>query len=156
MAKTKTTKTAKKTAETKTSFLRKGALAYVGLYVAAYDRAKMRVEQVRKATDGLFDDLVEKGEKIEGQAVVMAKGAQVKVAEAANDTVTKVREVLPTGGKSRVTELEAEVEKLNKKIVAMGKKASATTKKAAMKTEKTVKAAAEKATDKVESATKAA
>jgi len=59
MAKAKTTKAAKKTTKATqketfkaTALLRKGALAYVGLHGAAYERAKFRFEQVRGATDG--------------------------------------------------------------------------------------------------------
>jgi len=126
MAKTKTTKTPQKetvkaTAKT-TALLRKGALAYVGLYGAAYERAKFRADQVRNATDGLFDSLVVKGENIEGKATVFAKDAQVKVVETFTTTTSKVRGVLPKASNDRVEELETEITKLNKKISAMAKK----------------------------------
>ena len=142
MAKAKTTKktTKKAKVEVKTNTavntLRKGALAYVGLYGAAYEAAKTRFETARNATDGLFDSLVEKGESIETAAVVLAKGAQLKATETFTTSTEKVRGVLPTASNDRVEELESEITKLNKKIAAMAKKKSST-KKASVKTQKT-------------------
>lgn len=135
MAKTKTAKNAEKATLKTTAILRKGALAYVGLYGAAYERAKFRLEQVRGTTDGLFDTLVVKGEEIEGKATVFAKGAQQKATETFATTTTKVRAVLPTASNDRVEELEAEITKLNKKISAMAKAKTAVKK---TKTQKTV------------------
>jgi len=140
MAKTKTTQKAQKETLKATALLRKGTLAYIGLYGAAYERAKFRFEQVRGATDGLFDTLVVKGEEIEGKATVFAKGAQVKASETFTTTSSKVRGVLPTASNDRVEELEAEITKLNKKISAMAKKKTAA-KKVKVKTEKVVKKA---------------
>jgi hypothetical protein len=164
----KTVKSAKQTAtktaeavETRTqrvtSVLRKGALAYVGLYGAAYERAKLRTEQVRTAADKaraqgeeFFGDLVIKGEKIEKQAGKMAKDAQNTVVETYEDTSEKVSErvkgfvpskILPFSANDRVEELEAEVVALNKKISALSKKTVKPRKTVKMKTEKTVKAA---------------
>ena len=147
MAKAKTTKktTKKSKVEVKTNTavntLRKGALAYVGLYGAAYEAAKTRFETARNATDGLFDSLVEKGENIEAAAVVIAKGAQVKATETFTTSTDKVRAVLPTASNDRVEELESEIAKLNKKIAAMAKKKTAV-KKAPVKTQKTAPKAA--------------
>lgn len=149
MAKTKTTKAAKKTVkavETEslkaTALLRKGALAYIGLHGAAYERAKFRFEQVRGATDGLFDTFVEKGEELEAKATIFAKAAQDKASETFADTSAKVKGVIPAASNDRVSELEAEVAALNKKISAMTKKASKPVKKVKITTEKTVKKAA--------------
>ena len=145
MAKTKTTKTVE-TVETETlkatALLRKGALAYVGLHGAAYERAKFRFEQVRSATDGLFETFVEKGEELEAKAAILAKTAQDKASETFADTSAKVKNVIPTASNDRVSELEAEVAALNKKITAMTKKASKPVKKVKITTEKTVKKAA--------------
>ncbi len=139
MAKTKTVKTAQKETLKATALLRKGTLAYIGLYGAAYERAKFRFEQVRGATDGLFDTLVVKGEEIESKATVFAKGAQAKATDTYAATTSKVRGVLPTASNDRVEELEAEVAKLNKKISAMAKKKVAAKK---VRTEKLVKTVA--------------
>ena len=145
MANTKTTKTVE-TVETETlkatALLRKGALAYVGLHGAAYERAKFRFEQVRSATDGLFETFVEKGEELEAKAAILAKTAQDKASETFADTSAKVKNVIPTASNDRVSELEAEVAALNKKITAMTKKASKPVKKVKMTTEKTAKKAA--------------
>jgi len=139
----KTAKKATKAAETNTlkarAFVRKGALAYVGLYGAAYERAQLRWNQLRTSTDGLFDTLVVKGEEIESKAGVVFKTTQTKVTERFEEGTEKVRSILPVSANDRVEEMEAEIKALNKKIVALGKKAKTST-KAKLKTEKTVKA----------------
>lgn len=149
MAKTKTTKTAKKATDVAqketlkaTALLRKGVLAYVGLHGAAFERAKFRFEQVRGATDGLFETFVEKGEELEAKASVFAKDAQVKASETFADTTAKVKSAMPTASNDRVSELEAELTALNKKITAMTKKAAKPVKKVKITTEKTAKKAA--------------
>ena len=123
-----------------TALLRKGVLAYVGLHGAAYERAQTRFAQARKATDGLFDTLVEKGEEMENQAGDFFKGTQSKVTEAYSKNAKKVRAALPTSANDRVEELEAEIAALNKKIVAVSKKVRPAAK---AKTEKTAPAATE-------------
>ncbi|MGB0907478.1 MAG: hypothetical protein ACPGVT_08290 [Maricaulaceae bacterium] len=149
MAKTKAK--AKKTATKKsvktnvktfkaTALLRKGTLAYIGMHGAAFDRMKMRLEQVRSTTDGLFEELVVKGEVMEAKATEFAKGTQVKAAEQYAETTSKVRGMLPKASNDRVTELEAEISKLNKKLVATTKKVAKPVK---AKTDKVVKSAAE-------------
>jgi hypothetical protein len=149
MAKTKTTKAVEKTTEAAkketlkaTALLRKGVLAYVGLHGAAYERAKFRFEQVRGATDGLFETFVEKGEELEAKATVFAKDAQVKASETFADTTAKVKSAMPTASNDRVSELEAELSVLNKKIATMTKKAAKPVKKVKITTEKTAKKAA--------------
>ena len=144
----KTAKTAKKVEAKTTSVVRKGALAYLGLYGFAAERATKRVDQVKalytNATDGLFDDLVERGEKVEQLALGTAKTAQKRAVETFETTTEKVKSVVPFGANDRVEELEAEIETLNKKITALSKKASTPRKKAGinkqvMATEKTAK-----------------
>lgn len=144
----KTTKTAKKVEVKTTSPLRKGALAYLGLYGFAAERATKRVDQVKalyaNATDGFFDDLVERGEKVEQLALGTAKTAQKLAVETFETTTDKVKSAVPFGANDRVEELEAEIETLNKKITALSKKASTPRKKAGinkqvMATEKTAK-----------------
>lgn len=142
----KTTKTTAKTVETNTlnarEIARKGALAYVGLYGAAYERAQLRWNQLRSTTDGLFDQLVERGEEIEVKAGKVFKTTQVKVSERFEEGTERVKSVLPASANDRVEELETEIKALNKKIVALGKKAKVSaSSKAKMKTTKTSKAA---------------
>ena len=142
----KTAKTAKKVDAKKTSTLRKGALAYLGLYGFAAERAIKRTEQVKalyaNATDGLFEDLVAHGEKVEELAVGTAKTAQKRAVETFETTTDKVKSVIPFGANDRVQELQAEIRALNKKISALSKKASKPRKAATIATEKTVKKAA--------------
>ena len=146
MAKTKATKStktaAKKDTVKTTALLRKGVLAYVGLHGAAYERAKFRFEQVRGATDGLFDTFVEKGEELEAKATILAKTAQDKASETFADTSAKVKGIIPAASNDRVAELEAEVTALNKKITALTKKAAKPVKKVKMTTQKSAKKAA--------------
>jgi 3-oxoacyl-[acyl-carrier-protein] synthase III len=139
---TKTTKTTKKTTAKKSapktakkvevksaSVLRKGTLAYLGLYGFAAERAAMRAEQVKalyaNATDGLFDDLVARGEKVEKLAVGTAKTAQKRAVETFETTTDKVKSAVPFGANDRVEELEAEIKLLTKKITALSKKKTA-------------------------------
>lgn len=164
MAKAKTTKaevkakakdvkkTAKKVAaETEdkavsvTAMLRKGVLAYVGMYGAAYEQAQARFNQAREATDGLFDTFVEKGEEMEAQANEYFKDTQSKVTKTYEENVKKVKSMLPASANDRVEELEAELASLNKKVVAASKKATVSAKKTAEKIADKVEEVAEKA-----------
>ena len=110
------------------SVVRKGTLAYLGLYGFAAERARLRADQVKelytKATDGLLDDLIERGENVEKLALGTAQDAQKLATDAFETTTDKVKAIVPFGGNDRVEELEAEVAALNKKISALSKKAS--------------------------------
>jgi len=151
----KAAKTVTKTVDTKTAtftgLVRKGTLAYVGLHGAAFERAKLRYTQLRSATDGLFDSLVEKGEGIEAQAGETLKDAQARVRDTYSVSAEKVRNILPSSANDRVAELQAEVDTLNKKIVTLAKKAKPAAKaiKAEITTDKVVKSAPVAKTDKV-------
>jgi len=104
-------------------------LAYLGLYGFAAERAAKRVDQVKglyaNATDGLFEDLVARGEKVEELALDTAKTAQKRAVETFETTTGKVKSVVPFGANDRVEELEAEIKSLTKKMSALAKKASA-------------------------------
>ena len=143
----KTAKKVEKTVETTESRIarariiaRKGALAYVGIYGLAYERAQMRFGQLKNSTDGLFDNLVERGEDLEAKASETIKGTRSAVTERFEEGTEKVKSFLPASANDRVEELQTEIEALNKKIVALGKKAK-TSAKSKLKTEKTEKAA---------------
>lgn len=138
--KTETTAETAKTSAKATALLRKGTLAYIGLYGAAYERAKTRYANLRTRTDGLFDTLVEKGEVVEAQVGAYTKKRQVKALETYATTTDKVRSFLPSSANDRVEALEAEIASLNKKVKTLSKKAK--TPAAKMTTEKTVKTAA--------------
>ena len=147
----KTAKTTKKVEAKTTSALRKGTLAYLGLYGLAAERATKRAEQVKalyaNATDGLFEDLIARGEKLEGLALETAKTAQQRATETFETTTDKVKSVVPFGANDRVEELQAEIKTLNKKISALSKKAAKPRKKTGinkdiMSTQKTAPKAA--------------
>ncbi|GHA99952.1 hypothetical protein GCM10009069_23460 [Algimonas arctica] len=141
MAKAKTTKktTAKKA---EVSNIRKGALAYVGLYGLAYERAQMRADQLKTASGELFNTLVKKGAVLETKGLELTKDTRAKATDMVETSVETVKNVVPFGGRdNRVEELEAEVASLNKKISALSKKATTTRK---MAKTATVKATAAK------------
>ena len=143
MAKAKTTKKTAKTETKAVANLRKGALAYVGLYGLAYERAQVRADQLKAKSGELFETLVKKGEVLEGKGLEMTKEYRAKANELVGEGVETVRNVVPFGNNdNRVEELEAEIKALNKKIAALSKKASTSTK--TVKTE-TVKADTTKA-----------
>jgi len=150
MAKAKTTKKTTKTAKTAdVSPIRKGALAYVGLYGLAYERAQMRADQLKTASGELFDTLVKKGQVLETKGLELTKDTRAKATDMVETSVETVKNVVPFGGRdNRVEELESEVAALNKKISALSKKATATRKIA-----KTATVKAETATAKVEAET---
>lgn len=124
-------KTSKKTTAKKAdvSPIRKGALAYVGLYGLAYERAQMRADQLKTASGELFETLVKKGAVLEGKGLELTKETRAKATDMVETSVETVKNVVPFGGRdNRVEELEAEVASLNKKISALSKKATATRK----------------------------
>ena len=124
------------------ALLRKGTRAYIGLYGAAFQRAQMRFEQVKGATDGLFTDLVERGTEIENRAVDMAKLAKTKSSDGISAATDKVADFVPVAANNRVAELELEVAQLNAKISKLVKSAKKAAKPAAkMSTDRTTKAA---------------
>jgi len=114
--------------------VRRTRRAYFGLHVAAFEQAQIGFAKARELTDGLFEDLVTRGEVLEAKAGVALKGTQVKMIEGYNETTETVRDLLPTSN-SRVEELEAEVEKLTAKLKRMDKPAAkkVTAKKVAKK-----------------------
>lgn len=126
-------------AEKAASFARKGALAYAGLYVAAYEAAK----PVLAKTNTVFDEMVVKGEEIEAVAQTRMQGVSAVATSKAAELATKVRTAVPSfAANDRVVELETEVEALNAKVKAQAKKTAAAKKTAVkVKTQKTVKAA---------------
>jgi len=143
MAKVKTnTPTGTKPSVKATKLLRNGTRAYIGLYGAAFQRAQLRLEKYKSATDGLFGDLVARGTEIETRALDMAKIAQIKTSDSFSAATDKVADFVPLAANSRVAELELEVAKLNAQISKLAKPVKkSTVKKAKMNTKKTSKAA---------------
>jgi len=132
-AKAKTSPKTSAPSAKKQSLLRRSALAYVGLYGLAYDRAMMRFDQARDLTDTLFDELVEKGELIEAKTNARFKVAQtdaIKQYEATSKSLAKLNplNLLPGKVEPLVEELEDEVAQLGKKLKALKKSAPAQSK----------------------------
>ncbi len=111
--------------------LRKGWLAYLGLYGAAYERVK---PLTTKAGETL-EQLIAKGEVVETNAQEVAGDVRERATNLYGESFTNVRRFVPSfvGRADRVEELEAELAALNKKVAALTKKSAAkrTTKKAA-------------------------
>ena len=115
--------------------VRRTRRAYLGLHVAAFEQAQIGFTKARELTDGLFEDLITKGEILEAKAGAAFKGTQVKVLEGYSETTETVRDMLPSSA-SRVEELEAEVAELNKVLKKLAKPAAKkkAVKKATVKT----------------------
>lgn len=114
--------------------IRKGWLAYIGIYGAAYERANALV--TGKGAD-MFEGFVAKGEEVETRAQdaieTVREQAQGLYGERFDlEQVTKFFPN-PLAQKTRVEELEAEVVALSKKVATLSKKPAAkrTAKKAA-------------------------
>ncbi len=101
------------------SFLRRSALAYVGLYGMAYDRAQLRRKQARALTETLFEDLSERGEATLTQAELMVKQARIGAWKNYASTADKVTEILPIPVKSKVEKLEDELAALEARFKRM-------------------------------------
>jgi polyhydroxyalkanoate synthesis regulator phasin len=107
--------------------IRKGWLAYLGVYGAAYERANEIL--TGKGAD-MFEDFVAKGEKVETQAQDAIADMRERAQDVYGDRLDGFRKIFPSARKGRVEELEAEIEALNKKVAALSKK---TTKRSAKK-----------------------
>lgn len=112
--------------------VRKGWLAYIGLYGAAYERVK----PLGAKAVATFEDLVAKGEFVEDQAQDVVETVRERTNDFYGEGFARVRNFMPkmpVANKGRVEELEAEIEALNKKVATLTKKTSSkrTTKKAA-------------------------
>lgn len=100
--------------------LRQGWLAWLGAYGLVFERAKPAIEKLSREYEGLFGDLVEKGEEIEAAAKERAADARDRVKEFYGAGARKIRAFSPAD--DRVKKLEAEVEALTKKLAARAKK----------------------------------
>lgn len=114
------------------SAIRRTRRAYFGMHVAAFEQAQIGFKKARELTDGLFEELVTKGEILEAKAGVTLKGTQAKFLQSYSETTETVRDLLPSSG-GRVEELEAEVEALNATLKSL-KKTPTKKKTAAKKT----------------------
>lgn len=104
--------------------LRKGWLAYLGVYGAAFDRVKPLITD--KPAD-ILEDLIAKGEKVEATAQDVAEDVRERASDFYGEGMDRVREYMPSmnKGSSRVEELEAEIAVLTKKVATLSKKPAA-------------------------------
>lgn len=114
------------------SAIRRTRRAYFGMHVAAFEQAQIGFKKARELTDGLFDELVMKGEILESKAGVTLKGTQAKFLQSYTETTETIRDLLSSSD-DRVEELEAEVETLNATLKSL-KKTPAKKKTTAKKT----------------------
>lgn len=103
--------------------LRKGWLAYLGLYSAAFERVK---PLTAKAADAL-EDLIAKGEKVEDDAQDVVETVRERATGFYGEGFARIRKFAPSiiTKNDRFEELEAEIEVLNKKVAALTKKPAA-------------------------------
>lgn len=97
--------------------LRKGWLAYLGLYGAAYERVK---PLTTKAGDTL-EQLIAKGETVETKTQEVAGDVRERANSFYGKGATRVRRFIPefVTGAERVDELEAEIAALSKKVAEL-------------------------------------
>ncbi len=109
--------------------LRKGWLAYLGLYGAAYERVK---PLTTKANETL-EQLITKGEAVETNAQEVAGDVRERANSFYGKGATRVRKFIPefVTSAERVDELEAEIAALNKKVAELTGEPEADSAKAA-------------------------
>lgn len=130
---------------TTTSFLRKGALAYIGLYGTAFDRAQTRFVQLQTARKRLVNSVAAQGENIEGFAGTRFKTASTLFTKTYACGMARTRKLLPNSARSQITHLEAEIAELNDILAGLkGKEKSTKAKTVKTKTVKTAAIPADK------------
>ncbi len=112
---------------TTTSILRKGALAYIGLYGTAFDRAQARFSQLQSVRKTLVNTLANQGETLEGYAGTGFKSASDVFMKTYACGAARTRKFLPQSARTQITKLESEIAELNV-ILAGLKKTAKTTK----------------------------
>jgi len=122
--------------------------AYLGLFGMAYDRANMRLNQVRKLSEVTFEDCIERGGKIQSKVVDVAGEFKTDTQSKAGTTLESVRDTLTKSTVSvanvmpktirfkgaQISKLEAEVEALTAKLNRVSKAQMETVAKKAKKT----------------------
>ncbi len=123
--------------------IRKGWLAYLGVYGAAYERAEAIL--TGKGVD-IFDEFVEKGEEVETRAQDAFADMRERAHEVYGERLNfdRFRKILPlnNAGKGRVEELEAEIAALNKKVATLTKTKKRSAKRPTKRSTKAAKKAA--------------
>lgn len=101
-------------------------LAGLGAYGKAFDEAVTQYDKVSKETTKLFDELVEKGRKLDGESHTKLAEAKSKTTATIEERINKVRSSVNLGslsiGGSDATKLEdlnAKVDVLSEKLDAL-------------------------------------
>lgn len=113
---------------------RQGYLAWLGAHKSAFDFAQEGVNKLMNGRDELVEDLVQKGEEVEGLAQGNIEKVRGYVEPRVTDVTARFNEVSEkvseagnkvfnrAGGNDRVEELSAEVAKLTKTVNALSRK----------------------------------
>jgi hypothetical protein len=93
-------------------------LAGLGAYGKAFDEAHDRYEKVSKETSRMFDELVSKGKKLEGETQDKLSDVKEKSSLSIEERIHKVRSSLGFNekGNNSVAELHEKVDELSKKL----------------------------------------
>lgn len=101
-------------------------LAGIGAYGRAFDEAVAQYGKVSKESSKMFDELVEKGRKLDGESHTKISEAKTKTTATIEDRISKVRSSvnlgsLKVGGcdSSKLEELSAKVDVLSEKLDAL-------------------------------------
>ncbi len=101
-------------------------LAGLGAYGRAFDEAVAQYDKVSRDSSKLFDELVEKGRKLDGTNQSKLAKAKTKTTATIEDRISKVRSSVNlsafTGGssdKSKIEELNGKVDELSEKLDAL-------------------------------------
>jgi len=101
-------------------------LAGLGAYGRAFDEAVSQYGKVSKDSSKMFDDLVEKGRKLDGESHTKLADAKTKTTATIEDRISKVRSsvnlgALKVGGSdsSKLEELSSKVDVLSEKLDAL-------------------------------------
>ncbi len=109
--------------------LRKGWLAYLGLYGAAYERVKPLTNKAGET----IEQLIVKGETVETNAQEVVGDVRERANSFYGKGASRVRRYMPefVAGAERVDELEAEIAALSKKVAELTGEPEADSAKAA-------------------------
>lgn len=101
-------------------------LAGLGAYGKAFDEAVTQYGKVSKETTKLFDELVEKGRKLDGESHTKLAEAKSKTTATIEERINKVRSSVNLGSLSmggsdavKLEELSAKVDVLSEKLDAL-------------------------------------
>ena len=153
---------ATKTLEKKTfkpvETVRTARRAYLGLFGMAYDRANMRLNQVRKLSEVTFEDCIERGDKIQSKVMGSTQEFKTDAQAKVENTMGDVRETLTKSSQTvlsampktirfkgaKITKLEAELADLTAKLERVSKAQMQDVAKTAKDAKKAAKAASVK------------